>query len=55
MASSIDTGSNLKIFEKQDRASGHTVNIRDVDVAAGLDSDKPLDPDIAVRIRYVHP
>ena len=50
MASS--TGSDLKIFEKQDAHRGHTVNIRDVDVAAGLDSDKPLDPDIAVRIRY---
>ena len=41
--------------EKQDAHYGHTVNIRDVDVAASLDSDKPLDPDIAARIRYVHP
>lgn len=45
------------MFEKQDALRGHTVNIQDVDVAAGLDSDKPLDPDIAARIRYVrvHP
>ena len=51
MASS--TGS--KIFEKQDAHHGHTVNIQDVDVAAGLDLDKPLDPDVAARIRYVRP
>lgn len=29
----------------------HTVNIREVDVAASLDSDKPLDPMVAARIR----
>ena len=47
------TGS--KISEKQDAHHGRTVNIRDVDIAAGLDSDKPLGPDIAAHIRYVHP
>ena len=47
------TGSNM--FEKQDAQRGHIVNIQDVDVAAGLDLDKPLDPDVAARIRYVHP
>lgn len=30
----------------------HTVDIWEVDVAAGLDSDKPLDPEVAARIRY---
>ena len=49
MASS--TGSNM--LEKQDAQRAHTVNIQDVDVAAGLDLDKPLDPDLAARIRYV--
>ena len=43
------------MFEKKGAHRGHTVNIRDVDVAAALDSDdKPLDPVIAARIRYVH-
>ena len=56
MASSTGTqaGSNLNIFEKQDGHRGYTVAIRDVDIAAGLDLDKPLDPDIATRIRHVH-
>jgi len=41
-----------EMSEKRDAHHGHTVNIREVDVAAGLDSDKPLDPDVAARIRY---
>lgn len=41
-------------ISKQGAHHGRTVNIREVDVAAGLDSDKPLDPEVATRIRYVH-
>jgi hypothetical protein len=41
--------------KKQAAHPGHTVTIREVDIAAGLDSDKPLDPKDAARIRYVHP
>lgn len=34
---------------------GRLVKIQDVDVAAGLDSDKPLEPEAAARLRYVFP
>lgn len=51
----MDSSTGNAMFEKQGAQRGQTVNIQDVDVAAGLDSDKPLDPDIAARIRYVHP
>lgn len=42
-------------FKKQVTHPGHTVTVREVDIAAVLDSDKPLDPKDAARIRYVHP
>ena len=45
------TGSDIS---KQGARRVHTVNIREVDVAAGLDSDKPLDPKVAARIKCVH-
>ncbi len=32
---------------------GRLVKIQDVDVAAGLDSDKPLEPEVATKLRYV--
>lgn len=31
----------------------HILSIADVDVAAGLDSDKPLEGEVALRLRYV--
>ena len=51
----MDSPTGSSMSEKQGAQPEHTVNIRDVDVAAGLDSDKPLDPNIATRIRYVYP
>jgi hypothetical protein len=57
--STMDSPTSSSMSEKQgaqpEPKHTVTVNIRDVDVAAGLDSDKPLDPDIAARIRYVYP
>ena len=50
----MDSSTGGSMFEKQGAQRKHTVNIQDVDIAAGLDSDKPLDPDIAARIRYVY-
>lgn len=38
--------------EKRSVHHGHTMNIREVDVAAGLDLDEPLDPNVAARIKY---
>lgn len=38
--------------EISEKRGVHSVNIREVDVAASLDSDKPLDPSTAARIRY---
>ena len=38
--------------EKRGIHHGHTMNIREVDVAAGLDLDEPLDPNVAARIKY---
>lgn len=51
----MDSSTGGSMFEKQGAQRKHTVNIQDVDIAAGLDSGKPLDPDIAARIRYVYP
>lgn len=45
--------------EKSTKDSSHparVVNLEDVDVAAALDSDEPLDPEVAARLRcaYAH-
>lgn len=32
----------------------HVLNLHDVDVAATLDSEKPLDPEVALRLRYAN-
>lgn len=43
--------------EKSSNAGTHVgrlVKIQDVDVAASLDSDKPLEPAVALRLRYVY-
>ena len=40
--------------EKTDKGPGHIATLHEVDVAAGLDSDKPLDPAAAALLRWVH-
>jgi len=45
--------------EKSTKDGSHPariVKLQDVDVAAELDSDKPLDPEVAARLRcaYIH-
>jgi hypothetical protein len=40
--------------EKGDPRSGHIATLHEVDVAAGLDSDKPLDPKAAALLRWAH-
>lgn len=37
---------------KNETHVGHFVAITDVDVAAALDSDIPLDPKVAAKLRY---
>ena len=47
MSSIMEIASEKKVEERV-----HVLNVADVDVAAGLDSDKPLDPIVAARLRY---
>lgn len=43
------------ISEKQSTRREHILNAQEVDVAAALDLDESLNPDVAARIRYVRP
>ncbi|KDR73634.1 hypothetical protein GALMADRAFT_251402 [Galerina marginata CBS 339.88] len=45
----MDSGS--EISEKKGGVPHPVVHLQDVDVAAGLDSDTPLDPEVAARLR----
>ncbi|KAJ3517410.1 hypothetical protein NLJ89_g522 [Agrocybe chaxingu] len=49
----MDSGSVSEHSEKHSPEHAHTAiaKLRDVDVAAALDSDKPLDPEVAARLR----
>ncbi|CAA7271463.1 unnamed protein product [Cyclocybe aegerita] len=49
----MDSGSISEHSEKHGPEHAHTAiaKLRDVDVAAALDSDKPLDPEVAARLR----
>jgi hypothetical protein len=51
MDSSSETTSEKKGLAIEQHAN--VVNLVEVDVAASLDSDKPLDPEVAVRLRWV--
>lgn len=48
MSSITETASEKKAEEHV-----HVLNVAEVDVAAGLDSDEPLDPKVAARLRYI--
>lgn len=37
--------------EKSTTVGGRIVKLEDVDVAAALDSDKPLEPEVAAKLR----